>query len=297
MVVGSVALDTVKTAQGSLENGLGGSATFFSLAVAPFRPVALVAVVGEDFPQQHVDLFRSRGVDVSGLVTLPGRTFRWGGEYSPDFSLRTTLFTELNVFAEFRPRLSEAQREAEFVFLANIHPELQTSVLEQVKRPRLVVLDTMNYWIERAREALLATLSRVDVILLNDEEARMLSGHSNLIRAGRAVLDLGPSLVVVKKGEHGSLLVSRSYIASVPAYPVEEVRDPTGAGDTFAGGFVAHLAGCADPGEEAAQRRAAVYGTVLASFAVEGFSVEGLLTVTPEAVASRVEEVRALARL
>jgi sugar/nucleoside kinase (ribokinase family) len=258
--------------------------------------VSLVAVVGEDFPDRHVELLRGHGVDLSGLATVPGRTFRWGGEYTADFSSRNTLFTELNVFADFRPQLSESQRDAEYVFLANIHPELQASVLEQMRSPRLVVLDTMNYWIERVRDALLEPLRRVDVILLNDEEARMLSGHSNLIRAGRAVLDLGPSLAVIKKGEHGSLLVSRSYTASLPAYPVEDVRDPTGAGDTFAGGFVGHLAGCDDPFGEDHQRRAAVQGTVLASFAVEGFSVEGLLAATPEAVGTRVAELKELAR-
>jgi sugar/nucleoside kinase (ribokinase family) len=296
LVVGSVALDTVKTPFGEANEALGGSASFFAVAARHFVPVSLVAVVGEDFPAEHVGFFRERNIDVEGLVTAPGRTFRWSGEYGYDLNTRRTLETQLNVFAGFDPRLSERHRATQYVFLANIHPALQHRVLEQVRDPRLVVMDTMNFWIEGEREALLETIRRVDVLLLNDEETRMLSGEPNLIKAARSVLDLGPSFLVVKKGEHGALLMSRTFAFAAPAYPIEFVFDPTGAGDSFAGGFLGYLASCGEHGAEAEIRRAAIYGTVLASFAVESFSLSRLAAATREEIESRFREIRNLAR-
>jgi sugar/nucleoside kinase (ribokinase family) len=296
LVVGSVALDTVKTPFGEAVDALGGSASFFSVAARHFAPVALVAVVGEDFPPAHVEFFRSHGIDVSGLEAAPGKTFRWTGVYEEDCNTRRTLDTQLNVFADFQPKLAPSHRDSRFVFLANIHPALQIRVLDQIKDPALVVLDTMNFWIERSREELMAVLGRVDVALLNDEEVRMLTGQPNLIKAAHGILDLGPSVVIVKKGEHGSLVMTRDFIFAAPAYPVDLLRDPTGAGDTFAGGFLGYLAGSDDPAAEAEIRRAAVYGTVLASFTVEAFSLDRLASASRPEIDARFEAVRALTR-
>lgn len=295
LVVGSVALDTVKTPFGEAKDALGGSAAYFSVAARHFVPVSLVAVVGEDFPAAHLDFFQEKGVDTRGLETAPGKTFRWGGEYGYDLNSRETLFTDLNVFAEFQPKLSSAHRAADFLFLANIHPALQLGVLDQVDNPRMTVLDTMNYWIEGARDELLAVMRRVDVVLLNDEEARMLADEPNLIKAARQVLDMGPSVVVVKKGEHGALVLSRDFTFSAPAYPIEFVYDPTGAGDTFAGGFLGHLAAQEDCWSEAEIRKAAIYGTVLASFTVESFSLNRLAAATGEEIDARFREIRNMA--
>ncbi len=296
LVVGSVALDSVKTPFGEAKDALGGSASYFAVAARHFAPVAMVAVVGNDFPAEHVEFFRNRGIDVGGLETAPGRTFRWAGEYGYDLNTRTTLDTQLNVFAEFKPVLPEAYREAKYVFLANIHPGLQGSVLDQVSDPSLVVLDTMNYWIERSRDDLMATLRRVNVVLLNDEEVRMLTGEPNLIKAARSVLGLGPDMVIVKKGEHGSLVLTPEFTFAAPAYPIELIYDPTGAGDTFAGGFLGYLAGCGDSRSEAEIRRAAIYGTVLASFTVEAFSLGRLATAAREEIEARFHEVRKMAQ-
>jgi len=296
LVVGSVALDSVRTPRGEARDVLGGSASYFATAARHFAPVAMVAVVGEDFPAAHRDLFRRLDIDVSGLETAPGSTFRWAGEYADDFNTRRTLDTRLNVFAEFRPRLCAAHIGSEFVFLANIHPQLQAGVLSQVSRPRFTVLDTMNYWIQGTRESLEDVLRRVDGVLLNDEEARMLTGETHLLRAARAVLELGPSLAVVKKGEHGAVVVARDFLFAVPAFPVEEVVDPTGAGDTFAGGFVGALAVSPDPRAEDALRRAAAYGTVLASFSVESFSLDRLVAATREEIEARMAALRDLVR-
>jgi sugar/nucleoside kinase (ribokinase family) len=292
LVVGSVALDTVRTKSGDVADALGGSASYFSLAARRFAPVSMVAVVGEDFPAAHVDLFRKHGVDVTGLETAPGRTFRWTGVYAPDFRTRETLDTQLNVFADFDPKLNDAHREAAFVFLANIHPELQGRVREQIRHPRLVVLDTMNYWIGGSREALLRTMRNVDVMLLNDEEAEMLTGTASLDDAARAVLDLGPDLAVVKRGEDGARVVSRDFAFSVPACRVDAVRDPTGAGDTFAGGFVGYLASREDPQGEEAIRSAVLYGAVLASFTVESFSLTRLAAARAEEIETRFREIQ-----
>jgi len=293
LVVGSVALDTVITPFGRADEALGGSASFFSVAARLFTPVNLVAVVGEDFPAEHIAMFKARGVDTAGLTSAPGRTFRWAGEYSFDLNSRETLDTQLNVFADFDPVIPPAYRQPRFLFLANIDPGLQRRVLDQVDRPEMVLMDTMNFWIERSRESLMETLRRVDLVFLNDGETRELTGESNLIKAARAVLSMGPSIVVVKKGEHGSLLFTREFTFSAPAYPIERLFDPTGAGDTFAGGFVGHLARCSDV-NEAELRRAVVTGTVMASFAVESFSLDRLAAATPDEVAGRVREIKQL---
>jgi sugar/nucleoside kinase (ribokinase family) len=293
LVVGSVALDTVITPFGRADEALGGSASFFSVAARLFTPVNLVAVVGDDFPKAHVDMLKARGVNTDGLVTAPGRTFRWTGEYGFDLNSRETLDTQLNVFADFDPVVPAAYKDPRFLFLANIEPTLQRKVLEQVNRPEMVLMDTMNFWIERSRESLMATLRQVDLVFLNDGETRELTGESNLIKAARAVLGMGPSIVVVKKGEHGSLLFTREFTFSAPAYPIEHLFDPTGAGDTFAGGFVGHLARCGKV-DEAELRRAVVTGTVMASFAVESFSLDRLGSATMDEVAARVRELKLL---
>jgi sugar/nucleoside kinase (ribokinase family) len=284
LVVGSVALDTVITPFGRADDALGGSASFFAVAARLFTPVNLVAVVGDDFPKEHVELLKGRGVDVEGLCT---------GEYGYDLNSRTTLDTQLNVFADFDPVIPPAYREPRFLFLANIDPTLQRKVLDQVARPEMVLMDTMNFWIEGTRASLLETLRRVDLVFLNDAETRELTGESNLIKAARAVLTMGPSIVVVKKGEHGSLLFSREFTFSAPAYPIERLFDPTGAGDTFAGGFVGHLARCPEI-DEAELRRAVVTGTVMASFSVESFSLNRLSTATLDEVAQRTRELKLL---
>jgi len=296
LVVGSVALDSVRTPMGEAKDALGGSASYFAAAARHFNRVVVVAVVGEDFPVAHMKMLEGLGVDLTSLERAKGATFRWAGEYEQDLNTRRTLDTQLNVFADFKPRLRPEHGEIEFVFLANIHPELQSGVLDQVKQPRYVVLDTMNYWIQGSRKALETTLARVDAVLLNDEEARLLSGHSNIYHAAKAVLDMGPSLVVVKKGEHGAVLIARDFVFVVPAFPLESVSDPTGAGDAFAGGFVGHLSTCADPRDQNALRAAAAHGVVCASFAVESFSLNRLATATRPEIDRRLVALRDLVR-
>ncbi len=286
LVVGSVALDSVKTPFGEVRDALGGSATFFSVAAAYFTDVALVAVVGSDFPAEHVEMLRSRGIDVSGLVTETGKTFRWEGVYGYDLNDRETLDTQLNVFESFRPVIPERLAEAEFVFLANIDPELQLSVLEQVTGPRLVACDTMNFWIEGKRSALDELMRRVDIMVMNDAECRMLADEPNLIRAARTVLGMGPKSIVVKKGEHGAVLADSDCFFSAPAFPCEDVFDPTGAGDSFAGGFMGYLAKTGDV-TTAGIRRAVIYGTVMASFCVEEFSVDGMTSLSQADIEGR----------
>jgi len=278
LVVGSVALDSVQTPFGVVRDALGGSGTFFSVAASYFTDVALVAVVGEDFPRAGIDLLESRGVDLTGLTVEKGETFRWAGVYGFDLNERDTIETRLNVFEGFNPQVPKGLVGSEFVFLANIIPALQSSVLDQVASPKLVACDTMNYYIEGYRDDLLDTIRRVDVMLLNDSECRELAGEPNLIKASRAVLDMGPSTAIVKKGEHGALMFTRDSIFSAPAYPCESVFDPTGAGDSFAGGFMGHLAATGDTSESNI-RRAVIYGTVMASFCVEKFSVEGMASL------------------
>ena len=291
LVVGSVALDSVETPFGRTTEALGGSAVYFSAAASLFAPVQLVGVVGHDYPLEQLDFLVRRGVDLSGLVKAPGESFRWAGEYSYDLNTAHTLETRLGVFASFSPRLPERFRNAEWVFLANIDPELQMEVLDQVAAPRLVACDTMNYWIEGKREELLELLRRVDMLLVNDAEIRQLSGDHNLIRAARWVQRQGPRYVVVKKGEHGAFLLTPDMIFFAPAYPLEELFDPTGAGDAFAGGFLGYLAqaGEVTPDE---LRRAMVHGSVMGSFAVERFSVQRFVDLTMAEINERVRAFR-----
>jgi sugar/nucleoside kinase (ribokinase family) len=292
-VVGSVAFDTIETPIGRAEEVLGGSATHFAVAASYFAPVHLVAVVGEDFPEAERDYLASRNIDLSGLEVRPGRTFRWTGRYHEDMNVRDTLDLQLNVFADFRPSLSEDIRRAPIVFLANIDPRLQDSVLEQFADPSLVACDTMNHWIDSARVPFEALLPRVDLLVLNDEEARQLSGEQNISRAARRILDLGPRSVLVKRGEYGAILFSPESVFAVPAFPLEEVFDPTGAGDTFAGGLVGYLAATGER-SEGGLRRAIVYGSVLASYVVEDFGGQRLRTLTHDDIDRRYRQFIAL---
>jgi sugar/nucleoside kinase (ribokinase family) len=294
VVVGSVALDSVETPFGHRTEVLGGSATYFATAASFFGPVRLVAVVGEDFPEEHVQFLASRGIDLAGLTRRSGQTFRWKGRYEYDLNTAHTLETHLNVFADFQPELPEAWRDARWVFLGNIDPDLQRRVLDQVRRPQLVALDTMNFWITSRRDSLLATLKRVDLLFVNDAEARQLAGESNVVRAAQAILGMGPRALVIKRGEHGALLFfSGMDVFAASAYPLPTVFDPTGAGDSFAGGFMGYLAhtGRDDAGT---MRRAIVVGSVLASFAVERFSLERLRVLTPGEIRTRYAEFRQL---
>jgi sugar/nucleoside kinase (ribokinase family) len=294
LVVGSVALDDIDGPFGRHPEVLGGSASYFCVAASYFTPqVSLVAVVGDDFPGAHVDLFASRGVDCSGLERVPGKTFRWRGRYTDDLTSRVTLDTQLGVFADFRPRLSEGQRSAELVFLGNIDPVLQLEVLEQVRRPRLVACDTMNFWIGGKRADLEKVLARVDLLIVNDEEARQLAGVHNLVRAANVIRGMGARTVVVKRGDSGALLFHDSGVFAAPALPLEEVRDPTGAGDTFGGGFMGSLAREAEI-TPAAIRRAMIYGSVMASFSVEGFSLDRLRSLHPPDISKRFAAFRDL---
>ena len=275
VVVGSVAFDSVKTPYGEVDDALGGAATFFAVAASYFCRVQVVAVVGDDFGDEQLEVFERRGIDASGIERTSGRSFRWGGEYSWNLNERTTLFTELNVFENFRPKLPPVYRESRYVFLANIDPELQLSVLEQVDSPDLVAADTMNFWIEGKPDALRELLKSVDVLVINDDEARELAGVYNLVEASAMIREMGPSALVIKRGEHGVLAFLGDEVFAAPGYPLEKVHDPTGAGDTFAGGFIGYLAKHGEHGT-AALRRAIVTGSVMASFCVEEFSLDGI---------------------
>jgi sugar/nucleoside kinase (ribokinase family) len=285
-VVGSLGLDTIHTPAGRVEEVLGGSAAYFSLAARHFLPVSLVAVVGNDFPLEAHRTLQHPDVDLSGLEVREGRTFRWEGIYSADMQSRETIRTELNVFETFRPRLGDRLRSLPNVFLANIDPELQSEVLDQFTHPRLVLCDTMNYWIHHKRDALLSILRRVQILIINEEEARDLTGEAVTHKAARGILALGPNMVVVKQGEHGAFLQAEDFHFLCPAVPLEHVVDPTGAGDSFAGGFVGALARMGRLTERNL-RAAVVYGCVLASFTVEGFGVLGILGATREEVLRR----------
>jgi len=293
LVVGSIALDSVKTPFGEAREALGGSALFFSAAASFFSPVSLIGVVGRDFPRAEIEFLEKRGVDLSGLEVVPGQTFRWCGSYEYDMNEARTHRTCLNVFQDFKPKLSEAHARSEFVFLANIDPVLQQDVIAKVREPKAIGCDTMNFWINGKREELLKTLSLVDIMFINDAEARMLAGVPNLIKAARAIRKLGPKILVVKKGEHGSLLFTDHSVFAVPAYPLEDVYDPTGAGDSFAGGFMGYVAAMGR-WDEATLRRAMIYGSVMASFNVEKFSMERLKTLTKAEIETRFKEFRRL---
>ncbi len=293
LVVGSVALDSVKTPAGAKTDVLGGSAMYFSVAASYFTDVSMVAVVGKDFPQEHIAFLQRKGIDASGLECRQGSTFRWKGEYGSDLNACTTLDTQLNVFADFSPKLLDTHRTLEYLFLGNIDPSLQRSVLEQMKRPKLVACDTMNYWISTARESLLQTLAKIDLLIINDGEARQLSGESNLVRAARIIRGMGPKALVIKRGEHGALLFNANSVFSAAAYPLEEVADPTGAGDSFAGGLMGYLA-ATDSADDAALRKAVVFGSVMASFNVMDFGPRKLGDLTFPEIEARFREFHKL---
>ncbi len=293
LVVGSVALDSVETPFGRADDVLGGSGTFFSAAASLLTPVQLVGVVGDDYPVDKLKALEKRGVDLSGLERAEGASFRWRGRYRHDLNSAETLETHLGVFSRFSPKIPEAFRSAPFVFLANIDPRLQLEVLKQVKKPRLVACDTMNFWIESRRPELMELLGHVDLITVNDGEARQLSEKANLVQAARWIMQRGPKHVIIKKGEHGAFMFTEDTIFFAPAYPLENVFDPTGAGDSFAGGFIGYLAKTGDL-SEASMRRAVICGSAMGSFAVEKFSIERLLEVTPDDLASRIRDFRKL---
>ena len=293
LVVGSVALDSVATPFGETADALGGSAVFFSVAGSILHPVQVVGVVGSDFPLAALYALEQRGIDLSGVEQAKGESFRWKARYSYDLASRETLETRLGVFADFRPKLPAKFRDAAYVFLGNIDPELQLGVLDQVKAPKLVACDTMNYWIQSKRDLLLELLRHIDILMVNDSEARELSGDWNIYRAAQWILQRGPKMTVLKQGEHGALLVDRATTFKVPAYPLQEVFDPTGAGDAFAGGFMAHLARNGDLSAPNL-RRAMVYGAAMGSFAVEAFGIQGFHKVTPADVRARVHAFKQL---
>jgi sugar/nucleoside kinase (ribokinase family) len=293
LVVGSVALDSVQTPFGRVDDAIGGSATFFAAAASFFVPVQVVGVVGRDYPMPQLDFLTARGTDLSGLEQAEGESFRWAGIYSYDLNSRETLETRLGVFAEFAPRIPESFRPTEWVFLGNIDPVLQLDVLKQMRRPRFVACDTMNFWIEGKRAELVELLGSVDMLLVNDAEARELSGDHNLVRAARWIQERGPRYVIVKKGEHGAILFTPDSAFFAPGYPLEDVFDPTGAGDAFAGGFMGALSQCRRL-DDADLRRAVVYGSAMGSFAVEQFSVDRFRTLTTPEIEDRVRQFHAM---
>lgn len=294
VVVGSVAYDGIETPYGKTERTLGGSATYISLAASFFTPVKLVAVVGEDFDPADRRLLEDRGIDLEGLESVPGKTFYWAGVYSDDLNDRTTLTTDLNVFADFNPKLPDRYRSALYLFLGNIQPGLQAQVRKQMKKPALVGGDTMNLWIREAAAELAETLLGWDVLLVNDSEARMLTGENNLRAAAQKILTMGPHTVIIKRGEYGAVLFQRDGYFVTPGFLLESVFDPTGAGDSFAGGFMGYLAGCGgDPHTHAALRRAVIYGSVMGSFCCESFGVQRLASLTREEIDARYREFQA----
>jgi sugar/nucleoside kinase (ribokinase family) len=293
LVVGSVALDSVETPFGRADSVIGGSGTFFSASASHLSPVQLVGVVGDDYPMAQLEPLKARGVDMAGLEQAAGESFRWRGRYRHDLNSAETLETRLGVFSHFSPKIPEQFRTAPFVFLANIDPRLQLDVLKQVRRPTLVACDTMNFWIESRRPDIVELIKHVDLITLNDGEARQLTDCANLVKAARWIMAHGPKMVIIKKGEHGAFLFKEKSIFFAPAYPLEEVFDPTGAGDSFAGGFMGYLARTGDL-SDANLRRAVVYGSAMGSFAVEKFSVQRLLEITPADIAARVAAFRQL---
>jgi sugar/nucleoside kinase (ribokinase family) len=296
LVVGSVAFDSIRTPHGEVEGILGGSATFFSVAASWFGPVKVVAVVGDDFGEEHLEVFRLRSIETSGLEHAPGKTFRWQGEYVGDMNEAKTLGVQLNVFETFSPKIPASHVGSEFVFLGNIDPRLQLHVRRQLPQARLVACDSMNYWIQGSLNALKETLRSVDAIVVNEGEARMLSGRQNLRQAATEIQKLGPRIVVIKRGEYGVALFNNGSIFSTPAFMLDKFKDPTGAGDTFAGGFMGYLAKSGDF-SEASLRRAVAYGSVMASFAVEEFGLKRLLELTPEAIEARMRDFTRLTQL
>lgn len=296
LVVGSMAYDSVETWAGKRDRALGGSATFFSMASSRFAKTDIVAVVGDDFRPGDLDRLAAKGVGLAGVEHAKGETFRWGGVYSRYFETRETLFTELNVFSSFQPRVPEALRDHDVVFLANIHPKLQLDVLEQVRGPQFVALDTMNFWISSKLDALHRVLEKVHLFFLNDEEAKQLTGKTNVLTAAREILRMGPRMVVIKRGEHGALTLTEHGWFSLTAFPVESLQDPTGAGDSFAGGMLGYLASRGGRLDDGELRRAVAHGTAVASHTVEHFGVDGLLELDRAKIDARVREVWDLSR-
>ena len=295
LVVGSVALDSVETPFGKAENALGGSATYFSISASYFAPVNLVAVIGDDFPEKHTAIFKKHGINTKGLQVARGSTFRWKGKYDYDLNSVKTIYTHLNVFNKFSPKIPPEYKKSDVVFLANIDPSLQLHVMKQVEKPRLTACDTMNYWIENKRKALLRVLKVVDMFLLNEGEARELTGESNLLKAGKALLSFGPKKAIIKKGEHGVLAFSDNSVFSAPAYLLETINDPTGAGDTFAGGLLGYLRK-SGRSSDSEVRKGIIYGTIMASYAVEDFSVRRLSAISYSDMQKRYHSYRQLTR-
>jgi sugar/nucleoside kinase (ribokinase family) len=293
VVVGTIAFDTVETPFGKGENVLGGSATYFSTSASFFSDVSLVAVVGEDFPEEHVNFLKSREIDLQGLQRIPGKTFHWTGRYGYDLNEAQTLDTQLNVLLDFKPELPATYRTTDVLFLANIDPELQLQVLDQVEKPRLTACDSMNFWISSKPEALKEVMKRVDIVVINEGEARMLTGEANLVKAARQIISLGCKRLVVKRGEYGVLMFTADTIFAAPAWPLEEVFDPTGAGDTFAGGFMGYLANTGDLSEEGI-RQSLVFGSVMASFNVEDFSLNRMKRLTYPEIEARYRSFKGL---
>jgi sugar/nucleoside kinase (ribokinase family) len=286
LVVGSVAFDSVKTPFGEVDEVLGGSATYFSTAASYFTDVSIVAVVGTDFPEKHMLFLKSRNINIEGIEKAEGKTFRWKGEYGYELNEARTLDTQLHVFQSFKPKLPESYKEKKVVFLANIDPDLQREVLKQVKNPDLVACDTMNFWIEGKKDSLLETLKMVDILLINDSEARELSGNPNLVKAADIIMSYGPKTLIIKQGEYGALMFKDKKIFSAPAYPLESVFDPTGAGDCFAGGFMGYLTSTMNF-DESNIRKAIIFGSVMASYNVEAFSLDKIKTLDYKEIESR----------
>lgn len=293
LVTGTVALDTVTTPFGEIKEGLGGSATHFSVSACNFCDVHLVAVVGNDFPESHVQFLTSKGINLEGLEKAEGRTFRWAGRYGNDLNQAHTLNTELNVLQNFNPKLPPSYRDLKYIFLANVDPDLQSRVIDQVKKPELIACDTMNFWIEGKRNALLKTLSRVDILTINEGEARQLADTPNLVKAAKRIRQMGPKTLVIKQGEYGALLFYEDHVFSAPGYPLEDIKDPTGAGDSFAGGFMGYIAkqGCFDLDTI---KQAVIMGSVMASYNVEAFSCDRLRAIQPQDISSRFQAFKGL---
>jgi sugar/nucleoside kinase (ribokinase family) len=298
LIVGSLAFDDIETPFGRSDNTLGGSSTYIALSASYFTDkIQMVGVVGSDFEEKHFDLLHSRNIDTKGVQMVEeGKTFRWAGRYHYDMNTRDTLDTQLNVFADFDPVVPHQYRDAEFVCLGNIDPELQLKVLDQISKPKLVILDTMNFWIEGKPEELKKTLKQVDIFILNDSEARLLSGDPNLVKSARIIRQMGPKTLIIKKGEHGALLFTDNGIFAAPAFPLESIYDPTGAGDTFAGGFIGHLSRC-ETITDTEMRRAVLYGSAMASFCVEKFGTEKIAALDLLEIEDRFQSFRELSRI